>query len=206
MQPIKQHSGIAAPLNRVNVDTDAIVPKQFLRKIERTGFGIHLFHEWRYKDYEGTQDNPDFVLNKPEFRQATVLLARDNFGCGSSREHAPWALADYGFRLIIAPSFADIFYNNCIKNGILIVRLKTEEVDELFQQVEAQPGAEISADLEKQQVRGPNGNVYNFEINSFAKTCLIKGLDQIAWTQQFEDKIQAYEENDQAEHPWLTKL
>ena len=119
MEPFIRHTGIAAPLDRVNVDTDAIVPKQFLRKIERTGFGKHLFHEWRYLDYEGTRENPDFVLNKPAYRKATVLLARDNFGCGSSREHAPWALADYGFRVIIAPTFADIFYNNCVKNGIL---------------------------------------------------------------------------------------
>lgn len=192
-----------APLDRINVDTDAIVPKQFLRKIERTGFGVHLFHEWRYTDYEGTKENPEFVLNKPDYRQATVLLARDNFGCGSSREHAPWALADYGFRVIIAPSFADIFYNNCIKNGILSVTLSTEEVDELFQQAQKQPGVQISADLEKQQVRGPDGKEYSFEIDAFAKTCLIKGLDQIGWTQQFENKIKEYEEKAKAERPWL---
>ena len=125
MQPFKTHTGIAAPLNRVNVDTDAIIPKQFLRKIEKTGFGKHLFHEWRYSDYEGTKENPDFILNQEPYRKATVLLARDNFGCGSSREHAPWALGDFGFKLIIAPSFADIFYNNCVKNGILLTQLKS---------------------------------------------------------------------------------
>ena len=135
MNPFTKHTGIAAPFDRVNVDTDAIVPKQFLRKIERSGFGKHLFHEWRYLDYEGTKENPDFVLNKPAYRKATVLLTRDNFGCGSSREHAPWALADYGFRVIIAPTFADIFYNNCVKNGILLVALKSDEVESLFQQV-----------------------------------------------------------------------
>jgi len=149
MEAFIKHTGIAAPLDRVNIDTDAIIPKQFLRKIERTGFGVHLFHEWRYTDYEGTKENSEFVLNKPEYREATVLLARDNFGCGSSREHAPWALADYGFRVIIAPGFADIFYNNCVKNGILLVRLEANEVDELFAQAERQPGAEIAADLEK---------------------------------------------------------
>ena len=136
MRPFVQHKGIAAPLDRANVDTDAIIPKQFLRKIERTGFGKHLFHEWRYTDYDGKNENPDFVLNQKEYRLATVLLARDNFGCGSSREHAPWALADYGFRVIIAPSFADIFYNNCGKNGILPVCLSAEKIENLFKQAQ----------------------------------------------------------------------
>jgi len=204
MEPITRHTGIVAPLDRINVDTDAIVPKQFLRKIERTGFGVHLFHEWRYTDYEGTKENSEFVLNKSDYRQATVLLARDNFGCGSSREHAPWALEDYGFRVIIAPSFADIFYNNCIKNGILPITLRAEEVDELFQQAQKQPGVQISADLEKQQVRGPDGKEYSFEINAFAKTCLIKGLDQIGWTQQFDDEIEKFENKGKIEKPWLT--
>lgn len=203
MQPFIKHTGIAVPLDRVNVDTDAIIPKQFLRKIERTGFGKHLFHEWRYSDYEGTTENPDFILNKPVYRKSTVLLARDNFGCGSSREHAPWALADYGFRVIIAPNFADIFYNNCVKNGILLVPLKSDEVESLFQQINKQPGATISADLESQEVIGPDGHKYHFEINSFAKTCLLKGLDHIGWTQQFSGQIRGFEEKLKQEKPWL---
>ena len=203
MNPFTTHKGIAAPLDRVNVDTDAIVPKQFLRKIERSGFGKHLFHEWRYLDYEGTRENPDFVLNKPAYRKATVLLARDNFGCGSSREHAPWALADYGFRVIIAPTFADIFYNNCVKNGILLVALKSDEVESLFQQVTQKPGEQMSADLEKQTVTDPSGKQYHFDINPFAKTCLLNGLDHIGWTQQFGDKIKAFEQKLQQEKPWL---
>jgi 3-isopropylmalate/(R)-2-methylmalate dehydratase small subunit len=203
MQPFTKHTGHVAPLDRINVDTDAIVPKQFLRKIERTGFGIHLFHEWRYLDYEGTKENPDFVLNKPDYRGATVLLTRDNFGCGSSREHAPWALADYGFRVIIAPSFADIFYNNCVKNGILLVQLKSEEVDALFKQVTSKPGVEVTADLKEQALTGPGGKKYTFEIQPFAKTCLLQGLDQIGWTAQFEDKIQTFEKRLKQEKPWL---
>ncbi len=203
MNPFTKHTGIAAPLDRVNVDTDAIVPKQFLRKIERSGFGKHLFHEWRYLDYEGTRENPDFVLNKPAYRKATVLLARDNFGCGSSREHAPWALADYGFRVIIAPNFADIFYNNCVKNGILLVALKSDEVESLFQQVMQKPGEQVSADLEKQVVTSPAGKQYHFDINPFAKTCLLKGLDHIGWTLQFADQIKAFEQKLKQEKPWL---
>ena len=160
MQPFINHTGLVAPLDRANVDTDAIIPKQFLRKIERTGFGKHLFHEWRYLDYEGTKENPSFVLNKLQYRGATVLLTRDNFGCGSSREHAPWALSDYGFRVIIAPSFADIFYNNCVKNGILLVELKSAEVDELFQDVQNNSSAKITADLDPQSVLGPRGKKY----------------------------------------------
>lgn len=203
MKPFIKHTGIAAPLDRVNIDTDAIIPKQFLRKIERTGFGVHLFHEWRYTDYEGTKENSEFILNKPEYRKATVLLARDNFGCGSSREHAPWALSDYGFRVVIAPSFADIFYNNCVKNGLLLVRLESNDVDELFKQTEQQSSIEITADLEKQVVIGPDGKKYSFEINAFAKTCLLQGLDQIAWTQQFEDKIKTFEKKLKQEKTWL---
>ena len=203
MEPFKQHNGIAAPLDRVNVDTDAIIPKQFLRKIERTGFGVHLFHELRFLDYEGTKENPDFILNKKSFRNATVLLARDNFGCGSSREHAPWALSDYGFKVIIAPSFADIFYNNCMKNGILLVPLKSEDVDVLFKQIGSNPGSKISADLENQIITAPDGKVYSFEINSFAKTCLLNGLDHIGWTRQFEDQISKFEDKLNQEKPWL---
>lgn len=203
MKPFTKHSGIAVPIDRVNIDTDAIIPKQFLRKIERAGFGAHLFHEWRYTDYEGTKENSEFVLNKPEYRNATILLARDNFGCGSSREHAPWALSDYGFRVIIAPSFADIFYNNCVKNGILLIRLEADEVDELFQQAEKNPGTQITADLEKQLVTGGNDKAYSFEIEPFTKTCLLEGLDQIGWTQQFEDKIASFESKLTQEKPWL---
>lgn len=203
MKPFTKHTGLAVPIDRVNIDTDAIIPKQFLRKIERAGFGAHLFHEWRYTDYEGTKENSEFVLNKPEYRNATILLARDNFGCGSSREHAPWALSDYGFRVIIAPSFADIFYNNCVKNGILLIRLEANEVDELFQQAEENPGTQITADLEKQLVTGGNDKAYSFEIEPFTKTCLLEGLDQIEWTQQFEDKIASFESKLTQEKPWL---
>lgn len=203
MEPFRQHTGIAAPLDRVNVDTDAIIPKQFLRKIERTGFGVHLFHELRFLDYAGTKENPDFVLNQAAYRNATVLLARDNFGCGSSREHAPWALFDYGFRMIIAPSFADIFYNNCMKNGILLVALKPQSVDDLFIQVKSKPGVKITADLEKQIVTGPSGKQYSFEIDSFLKDCLYNGLDQIGWTLQFVNKINDYEKVLNQQKPWL---
>ncbi|MDP2654186.1 MAG: 3-isopropylmalate dehydratase small subunit [Candidatus Omnitrophota bacterium] len=202
MQPFQQHTGLAAPLNRVNVDTDAIVPKQFLRKIERTGFGKHLFHEWRYLDYAGTQENPDFVLNQQRYRNATVLVTWDNFGCGSSREHAPWALSDYGFRVIIAPSFAEIFYNNCVKNGLLLVVLKSDEVEEIFRWVEAHPGAQITADLKKQTVSCGEKN-YPFSILPFAKECLLKGLDQIGWTLQFNDKITQFEQNTKTQKPWM---
>ncbi len=203
MESFTQHTGITAPLDRANIDTDAIIPKQFLRKIERTGFGVHLFHEWRYLDYEGTRENPEFVLNKTEFRQSTILLARDNFGCGSSREHAPWALADFGFRVIVAPSFADIFYNNCIKNGILLIQLSSDEVDRLFLQATDPPGVEMTADLEKQILIDTTGNKYEFEINSFAKECLLEGLDQIGWTLQFEDQIKKYEESLKTDKCWL---
>ena len=205
MEAFKTHTGIAAPLDRVNVDTDAIIPKQFLRKTDKVGFGKHLFHEWRYTDYEGTKENPEFVLNQDIYRKSTVLLTRDNFGCGSSREHAPWALEDFGFRVIIAPSFADIFYNNCVKNGILLVILSSNDVETLFQQVLKNPVATITADLEKQVVIGPDGKSYPFEINSFSKTCLLKGLDQIGWAEQFSDKIAAYEVKLKTEKPWLVR-
>ena len=204
MEPFKTHTGIAAPLNRVNIDTDAIIPKQFLRKIERTGFGKHLFHEWRYSDYEGTQENPEFVLNNEPYRKATVLLTRDNFGCGSSREHAPWALGDFGFKVIIAPSFADIFYNNCVKNGILLVRLRSEEIDELFNYVEKNKGSTITADLPSQTVTA-NAKKYSFAIDAFNKECLIKGLDGIGWTLQYNDKIASYEQKLNSDRPWLIR-
>ena len=197
------HTGIVAPLDRVNVDTDAIIPKQFLKKVERTGFGIHLFHDWRYLDPDGTKENPDFILNKSRYRNATVLLTRDNFGCGSSREHAPWALHDYGFRVIVAPSFADIFNNNCVKNGILTAALKSAEIDELFADVENTLEAQITANVMDQTVTGPTGKKYHFEINTFAKDCLIKGLDSIGWTEQYSDKIRYYENKMKSKKPWL---
>lgn len=202
MQPFTSYTGIAAPLNRANVDTDAIIPKQFLRKIEKTGYGKHLFHEWRYSDYEGVKENPDFVLNQEPYRSASVLLARNNFGCGSSREHAPWALADFGFKVIIAPSFADIFYNNCLQNGILCVRLKSKEVDELFEGVRDNKAAKVTADLMSQTVTAANKK-YTFSIDVFHKECLLKGIDSIGWTRQFEDKISSYEEKIKTKFSWL---
>ena len=203
MEPFETYSGLVVPLDRANVDTDAIIPKQFLRKIERTGFGKHLFHEWRYLDKKGTVDNPDFSINKPEFCDARILLARENFGCGSSREHAPWAIADYGFRVIIAPSFADIFYNNCVKNGILLITLKSKEVDELFTAVNSNPGFKVTADLNNQSLRGQDDRVFHFEIDSFPKYCLLNGLDQIGWTMQFKDQIDSYEKKLESSSPWL---
>lgn len=203
MKAFQQHTGIAAPLDRANVDTDAIIPKQFLRKIERTGFGKHLFHEWRYRDYLGTDENPDFILNREPYRSATVLLARANFGCGSSREHAPWALSDYGFRVIIASSFADIFYHNALKNGILLIRLTPKLMDGLFKQVTDSPGAKVTADLEKQVLTDPKGREHAFEISAFSRHCLLNGLDPISWTLQFEDKIKDFEERTGTEKSWL---
>lgn len=204
MEPFKQHTGIAVPINRVNVDTDAIIPKQFLRKIDRKGFGKHLFHEWRYLDYEGTKENPDFILNQEPYRKSTVLAARDNFGCGSSREHAPWALDDFGFKVIIAPSFADIFYNNCVKNGILLVQLKSAEVDEIFAFLEKNKGATIVADLPSQKITVGTKS-YTFNISSFNKECLNKGLDGIGWTLQFNDKISSFEQQLPSTKPWLVR-
>ncbi|UDW83054.1 3-isopropylmalate dehydratase small subunit [Pasteurella canis] len=188
----KQHTGIAIPLDASNVDTDAIIPKQFLQKVTRTGFGAHLFHEWRFLDEEGKQPNPDFVLNYPRYQGASILLARENFGCGSSREHAPWALDDYGIRVIIAPSFADIFYGNSLNNQMLPIRLSEQEVDELFQYVVANEGATIAVDLEAQTVTA-NSKVYRFEIDSFRRHCLLNGLDNIGLTLQHENKIAEYE-------------
>ncbi|MDE3984760.1 3-isopropylmalate dehydratase small subunit [Glaesserella parasuis] len=188
----KQHTGLAVPLDASHVDTDAIIPKQFLQKVTRVGFGAHLFHEWRFLDDEGKQPNPDFVLNFPRYQGASILLARENFGCGSSREHAPWALDDYGICAIIAPSFADIFYGNSLNNQMLPVRLSEEEVDELFKYVEANEGATITVDLEAQTVSA-NGKTYSFEIDSFRRHCLLNGLDNIGLTLQHEEKIAAYE-------------
>ncbi|ABK39361.1 3-isopropylmalate/(R)-2-methylmalate dehydratase small subunit [Aeromonas hydrophila] len=192
MTGFKQHKGIVVPLDSANVDTDAIIPKQFLQKVNRIGFGKHLFHDWRFLDDAGQQPNPEFVLNQPQFAGASILLARENFGCGSSREHAPWALADYGFKTIIAPSFADIFYGNAINNGMVPVRLKEEEVDALFQLVAAQPGIEIEVDLEANQVRA-DSLCFGFEIDEFRRYCLLNGLDAIGLTLQHEAAISAFE-------------
>lgn len=192
MAGFKQHKGIVVPLDSANVDTDAIIPKQFLQKVNRIGFGKHLFHDWRFLDDAGQQPNPEFVLNQPQFAGASILLARENFGCGSSREHAPWALADYGFKTIIAPSFADIFYGNAINNGMVPVRLKEEEVEALFQLVAAQPGIEIDVDLEANQVRA-GALTFGFEIDEFRRYCLLNGLDAIGLTLQHEAAISAFE-------------
>ncbi|TGL59616.1 3-isopropylmalate dehydratase small subunit [Leptospira sarikeiensis] len=203
MKAFTQHEGLAVLIDRPNIDTDAIIPKQFLKKIERTGFGIHLFHDWRYLDDAGTKPNPEFSLNQERYKGASVLVTRDNFGCGSSREHAPWALEDYGFRAIIAPSYADIFYNNCFKNGMLPVVLKPEEVDEIFKIVDKTPGAKIKIDLDKQNVISPSGAVYSFEVDSFRKYCLFNGLDDIGLTLQHAGEIQTYEDKNRKDLPWL---
>ncbi|MCE9957953.1 3-isopropylmalate dehydratase small subunit [Aeromonas rivipollensis] len=192
MTGFKQHKGIVVPLDSANVDTDAIIPKQFLQKVNRIGFGKHLFHDWRFLDDAGEQPNPEFVLNQPQFAGASILLARENFGCGSSREHAPWALADYGFKTIIAPSFADIFYGNAINNGMVPVRLKEEEVEALFQLVAANPGIEIEVDLEANQVRA-GALTFGFEIDEFRRYCLLNGLDAIGLTLQHEAAISTFE-------------
>ncbi|RXJ73311.1 3-isopropylmalate dehydratase small subunit [Veronia nyctiphanis] len=193
MSGIKQHTGLVAPLDAANVDTDAIIPKQFLQKVTRLGFGQHLFHDWRFLDDAGKEDNPEFVLNQPRFKGASVLLARENFGCGSSREHAPWALADYGFSVMIAPSFADIFYGNSINNQMVPVVLSDKEVDELFKYVEQNEGAEITLDLEAKTVSAGE-KTYTFEIDDFRRHCLLEGLDSIGLTLQHSDKISEYEQ------------
>ncbi|HEH9418146.1 TPA: 3-isopropylmalate dehydratase small subunit [Aeromonas sobria] len=192
MTGFKQHKGIVVPLDSANVDTDAIIPKQFLQKVNRIGFGKHLFHDWRFLDDAGQQPNPEFVLNQSQFAGASILLARENFGCGSSREHAPWALADYGFKTIIAPSFADIFYGNAINNGMVPVRLKEEEIDALFQLVATKPGIQIEVDLEANQVRAGELS-FGFEIDEFRRYCLLNGLDAIGLTLQHEAAISTFE-------------
>lgn len=203
MDAFTRYTALAAILDRQNVDTDQIIPKQFLKKIERTGFGKHLFHDWRYLDDEETQPNPDFILNAPRFKGAGILVARDNFGCGSSREHAPWALVEYGFRSVIAPSFADIFYNNCTKNGMAPVALKAGEVDALFKEIEAVEGTRLTVDLEKLKVTSPGGLEFSFEMPPFARDCLLKGLDQIGWTLTHEGEITAFEKSHHGRQPWL---
>ena len=191
MQPFVKETGIVAPMDRVNVDTDAIVPKQFLKRIERSGFGQFLFFDWRFD--ENGNPNPDFVLNQPRYKGASILLARANFGCGSSREHAPWAILDYGFRCVIAPSFADIFYNNCFKNGILPVTLSEEQVDELFRRTFAKEGYRLTVDLEAKTITDDEGLRYEFDLDEHRRQFLLQGLDDIALTLQHEAAIAAYE-------------
>ena len=211
MKPINQHQGIVAPMDRANVDTDAIIPKQFLKSIKRSGFGPHLFDAWRYED-EGQPGmdcskrplRKDFVLNQPRYKGASILLARRNFGCGSSREHAPWALEDAGFRIIIAPSYADIFFNNCFKNGLLPIVMSEDDVETLFQKVASQEGFELKVDLTAQTVSTVDGSfTRSFEVEPFRKHCLINGLDDIGLTLVHADKIKAFEAKRLAEKPWL---
>ncbi|MGH8352213.1 MAG: 3-isopropylmalate dehydratase small subunit [Pseudomonas sp.] len=210
MKAFTQHTGLVAPLDRANVDTDQIIPKQFLKSIKRSGFGPNLFDEWRYLDVgQPGQDNSnrplntDFVLNQPRYQGASVLLARENFGCGSSREHAPWALEEYGFRAIIAPSYADIFFNNSFKNGLLPIILAEAEVDELFQLVEANQGYQLSVDLAAQTVTRADGKVLRFEVDAFRKHCLLNGLDDIGLTLQDAEAIEAFEVQHRQSQPWL---
>ncbi|MDT8282088.1 MAG: 3-isopropylmalate dehydratase small subunit [Gammaproteobacteria bacterium] len=210
MQAFTQHTGIVAPMDRPNVDTDAIIPKQFLKSIKRAGFGPNAFDDWRYLDEGGPEFdnasrriNPDFILNQPPYDQSTILLARENFGCGSSREHAVWALADFGFRAVIAPSFADIFYNNSFKNGLLPVVLAAAIVDELFDRVNAHAGLKLVIDLAAQTVSCDGEIISTFEIDEFRKHCMLNGLDDIALTLQYSDEIKAYEENRKQSAPWL---
>ncbi len=210
MKAFKHINGLACPLDRANVDTDAIIPKQFLKSIKRSGFGPYLFDEWRYTNHgESGMDcstrplNKDFVLNQPRYQGAQILLARDNFGCGSSREHAPWAIEDYGFQVIIAPSFADIFFNNCYKNGILPIVADAAMVDRLFRECEAGAGYRLHVDLETQRVRLPCGESFGFDITPHRKHCLLNGLDEIGLTLAHADEIKAFEARHKAAQPWL---
>jgi len=210
MEKFTKVTGIVAPMDRPNVDTDAIIPKQYLKSIKRSGFGPNAFDDWRYLDTgEPGMDNSvrpvneEFILNKPRYKNAQVLLARKNFGCGSSREHAPWALLDYGFRVVIAPSYADIFFNNCFKNGILPIVLDEAVVDGLFKEVEASEGYQLNVDLETQTVTTPSGETVEFEVDVFRKHCLINGLDDIGLTLQHTDDIKAYEQSRKQQAPWL---
>ncbi len=210
MQKFTVHKGLVAPMDRENVDTDAIIPKQFLKSIRKTGFGPNLFDEWRYKDpgwvgkpQSERKPNPDFVLNQPRYQGASILLARKNFGCGSSREHAPWALVDYGFRALIAPSCGDIFFSNCCKNGLLPIVLTESQVDRLFHEVAAFPGYRLRIDLNEQRVEKPDGEGYSFEIDPFRKYCLFNGLDEIGLTLRHAESIRAFEDKRKLEQPWL---
>jgi 3-isopropylmalate/(R)-2-methylmalate dehydratase small subunit len=210
VEPFRQHTGLVAPLDRANVDTDAIIPKQFLKSIKRSGFGQNLFDEWRYLDHgePGIDNsrrslNPNFVLNESRYRGATILIARKNFGCGSSREHAPWALQQFGFKAIIAPSFADIFFNNCYKNGLLPIVLAEMEVDHLFNIVAATPGLKLNVDLERQVVDVPGAETYKFQVEDFRKQSLLNGWDEIGLTMRHTDKIRTYEASRAQREPWL---
>ena len=210
MEKFIRLQGLVAPLDRANVDTDAIIPKQFLKSIKRTGFGPNLFDAWRYLDRgEPGRDssmrplNPDFVLNQPRYKGAEILITRENFGCGSSREHAPWALMDYGFRAVIASSFADIFFNNCFKNGLLAIVLGASEVDQLFAEAAPNPGYKLTIDLDAQTVITPSGTAFRYEIDAFRKYCLLNGLDEIGLTLKHADKIRAYEELRKVREPWI---
>ncbi|WP_304351411.1 3-isopropylmalate dehydratase small subunit [Comamonas testosteroni] len=211
MQKFTVHKGLVAPMDRENVDTDAIIPKQFLKSIKKTGFGPNLFDEWRYLDQPGQpgvpeadrKPNPDFVLNQPRFKGASILIARKNFGCGSSREHAPWALDQYGFRAILAPSFADIFFNNSFKNGLLPIALPEATIDQLFNDVAAFPGYELTIDLERQVIVRPQGEEIAFDVIAFRKYCLLNGFDDIGLTMRHADKIKAFEAERLAQKPWL---
>jgi 3-isopropylmalate/(R)-2-methylmalate dehydratase small subunit len=210
MDKFVKQEGLVAPMDRANVDTDAIIPKQYLKSIKRTGYGPNLFDEWRYRDHgEPGMDhsrrplNKDFVLNQPRFRGATVLLARENFGCGSSREHAPWALLQYGFQAVIAPSFADIFYNNSLKNGLLLIRLDAKIIDRLFKEVQATEGYRLAVDLESQTVNTPSGESFKFEVDPFNKHCLLNGLDEIGLTLEHAEKIRTFEAQHRERQPWV---
>ena len=210
MEKFDKREGLVAPLDRANVDTDAVIPKQFLKSIKRTGFGPNLFDEWRYLD-RGEPDkdnakrplNPDFVLNRARYRGATVLLARENFGCGSSREHAPWALLQYGFTAVVAPSFADIFYNNSLKNGLLLIKLDAKIVDRLFKETEATEGYRLAVDLDTQTVSTPGGESFKFDIDPFRKHCMLNGLDDIGLSLRHADEIKAFESKHRERQPWL---
>jgi 3-isopropylmalate/(R)-2-methylmalate dehydratase small subunit len=210
MKPFIELDGLVAPLDRANIDTDAIIPKQFLKSIQRSGFGPNAFDEWRYLDHgepgmdnSKRQINQDFVLNQARYQGASILLTRENFGCGSSREHAPWALEDFGFKVLIAPSYADIFYNNCFKNGMLPIVLTAGIIDHLFNQVAATEGYRLSVDLAAQTVTTPSGEVHAFEVDAFRKHCLLNGLDDIGLTMQQEDKIRLFETKHKQAQPWL---
>jgi 3-isopropylmalate/(R)-2-methylmalate dehydratase small subunit len=212
MQPFRTHTGLVAPLDRANVDTDQIIPKQFLKSIHRSGFGPNLFDEWRYLDRgEPGRDNasrplnPDFVLNQTRYKGASILLARRNFGCGSSREHAPWAIGEFGFRAIVAPSFADIFFNNCFKNGLLPIVLDEGRVDRLFFEVTATPGYSLNVDLAQQMIRTPGGDILTFDVDPFRKECLLNGWDDIELTLRYKDAITEFEARRLARYPWLAK-
>jgi 3-isopropylmalate/(R)-2-methylmalate dehydratase small subunit len=214
MEKFTVHEGLVAPLDRANVDTDAIIPKQFLKSIRRTGFGPNLFDEWRYLDHgepgmdnSGRPLNPDFVLNQPRYQGASILLARKNFGCGSSREHAPWALQQFGFRAIIAPSFADIFFNNCYKSGLLPIVLSEAQVEHLFNEVKANLGFKLVVDVERQRIGTPDGALaYQFDIDEFRRYCLLNGLDDIGLTLRHADEIRAFEERHLRSQPWLANV